>query len=424
MKKTYRICPGRKLFALLLALSIGHGWAGEQVLELDDGAEIVSEVFPAQGDRLLLWLPSEFGASARQTPTAKALAELGIEVWLPDLHSAWFISPGRYSLNNVDPQAVQHLIEQAMKTGKQVYLQSAGRVNVLALHAVRRLQAGNRPTRALRGLISVSPRLFRKTPQGGEKAEFVPVASASNLPIFILQPQEAGGIWRIDQTLEELQKGGAPVYLRRLPKVGDGFNRRREFSPHEEKVTAQLPGILELAMRMLDTHGGTPRLAAPMPEGEIMPVAPTGGALLKPYPQKRQAPPLSLLTLDGRQVDLQQLQGKVVMVNFWATWCPPCVKEIPSLQRLYAATRARGLEILAVDVGENAATMREFLADKPVDFPVLMDTEATALKRWGVHAFPTTLILDRGHLIRHAVFGALEWDGTEVMNTLEPLLQE
>jgi len=398
--------------------------AGEKILGLDDGTEISSEVFPAHGDRLLLWLPSEFGLSPRQAPTASALAKLGIEVWIPDLHSAWFITPGRYSLNRVDPKAVQLLIEQALSTGKQVYLQAAGRVNVLALHAVRRLQSSAKDTQALRGLISISPRLFRKTPQGGEPAEYVPVATASNLPIFVLQPQDAGGIWRIKQTIGQLEQGGAPVYLQRLKEVSDGFNLRPDYSEHEAQVTAQLPEMIDRAMRLLDTHGGTPQIPAPMPGGEVLPEADRGGALLKPYTKDRQAPPLQLATLDGDIIDLAALRGKVVMVNFWATWCPPCVEEIPSLQRLYAATRERGLEILAVDVGEDEATMRKFLADKPTDFPVLMDKDASVFKRWGVHAFPTTLVLDRQHKIRYAVFGAFEWDSEEVLQTLAPLLDE
>ena len=111
-------------------------------------------------------------------------------------------------------------------------------------------------------------------------------------------------------------------------------------------------------------------------------------------------------------------------MNFWATWCPPCVEEIPSLERLYQKTKPRGLEILAVDVGETKEQMREFLKDKPITFPVLMDIDGSALKRWNVHAFPTTLILDRQHKIRYAGFGAFNWSGNEVLKTLEPLLQD
>lgn len=411
------------LTAFLAALPVTTP-AAEQTLELEDGHEIVINVLPGDGQRLLLWLPSEFGLSPRQKPTTRALAELGIEVWIPDLHSTWFIPPGRYSLNEVDPGAIAALLRKALGSGKQVYLMSSGRVAALALQAVRRLQTGNTPTEKLRGLIAISPRLYVRTPQGGEAAQYLPIASASNIPLYLLQPAETSAIWRIGEVMAQLEKGGSPVYLHRLQGVGDGFNLRADFSPAEDKATQHLPATVLQAMQMLDPLGGTPQQAAKMRGEEMTPEAARGADLLKPYPGSRQAPPLTLTTLDGRRVDLQSLSGKVVMVNFWATWCPPCVKEIPSLQRLYAATRGRGLEILAVDVGESEAEMRRFLADKPVDFPVLMDSDASALRTWGVYAFPTTLVLDRGHRIRYAVFGAFDWDASEVLKTLEPLLEQ
>ncbi len=68
--------------------------------------------------------------------------------------------------------------------------------------------------------------------------------------------------------------------------------------------------------------------------------------------------------------------------------------------------------------------MREFLRDKPIDFPVLMDLDGNALRRWGIYAFPTTLVLDRRHRIRYAVFGAFDWSSDEVIDTLKPLLAD
>jgi len=396
----------------------------ETLLELPDGTEIGIETVAADGDRLLLWLPSEFGISPRQGPTAQALAQRGIEVWMPDLHSAWFIPPGRYSLNDIDPQVLVRLIEKALASGKDVYLLSAGRLAALSLQAIRRYQASEAPTERLRGLISFGPRLYLRTPQGGEAAEFLPIAGASNIPIYLLQPRASGGFWRVGRIAGELSKGGSPVFIHRLDEVGDGFHLRSEFTDVEAAMTRRLPGILDGAMDQLDAYGGAPAEPAPMRGEETAPEAASGSALLKPYPGERQAPPLRLATLDDGEIDLQTLKGKVVLVNFWATWCPPCVEEIPSLQRLYQARRAQGLEILAVDVGEPPEKMREFLADKPIDFPVLMDVDGKALKTWGVHAFPTTLVLDRSHRIRYAVFGAFDWSSEEVLRTLQPLLED
>jgi len=160
-------------------------------------------------------------------------------------------------------------------------------------------------------------------------------------------------------------------------------------------------------------------------DGDQIPVAvypAEGGRLLRHYATQRQAPALRLPVLDGGQIDLGDLRGKVVLVNFWETWCPPCVEEIPSLQQLCRRLRPQGLEILAVDVGESPATMRKFLENKPTGFPVLMDTRGEALRRRGIYAFPTTLVLDRSHRIRYAVFGAFDSNSAEVTDALTPLL--
>jgi len=409
----------------LLILSSFSVFAEEQLIELSDGTELPVKTFTSEGDALFIWLPSEFGLSPRFQQLAQRNTKVGIETWIPDYHSAWFIPPGRYSLNELDPQFVVEVIDKALSdTTKDIYLVNSGRMAVKALQATRRLQDGQRDLTRLRGMISISPRLYQSTPQGGETAVFLPIASASNLPIYILQPKAAGGYWRVGLVAEELEKGGSPVFLQTLEDVGDGFFSREFFSDLEAKMTQRLPNILKAATQQLKLLDGTPNTASRMSDEEAQPEKPSGSALLKPYKGDAYALPLKLNTLEGRSIDLAELKGQVVLVNFWATWCPPCVEEIPSLERLYQKTKPRGLEILAVDVGETKEQMREFLKDKPITFPVLMDIDGSALKRWNVHAFPTTLILDRQHKIRYAGFGAFNWSGTEVLKTLEPLLQD
>jgi peroxiredoxin len=411
------------LAILLLALIAPGAQAAERLVATPSGDEIPVQVYPAAGERLLLWLPTEFGTSPRRKALAAQLASEGIEVWMPDLHAAWFLPVGRYSLNDVDPGAVAALIDAALAGGREVYLMAAGRSVALALNAVRHWQTVTNETARLRGLLAFNPRLFVSTPQGGESADYLPVASASNLPIYLLLPENSGGFWYAGRTVDKLEKGGSPVFLHTLRGVSDGFYGRPDYTETEAAVTARLPGILAQAMRQLDALGGTPPQPAPM-AGELQaPQRPEGSNLLRPYRGEAHAPPLRLPTLRGDPVDLADLRGQVVLVNFWATWCPPCVEEIPSLQRLYRMLHPRGLEILAVDVGETVETMEAFLADKPVEFPVLMDIDGEALRRWGVHAFPTTLVLDREHRIRYAVFGAFDWSSREVIEALEPLLE-
>lgn len=411
-------------FLCLLLLIVNAGMARAQDLVVTAGSEeIPTKVFPAAGGRLIVWLSAEFGSTPRRTALAEALSQSGVEVWLPDLHAAWFLPVGRYSLNDIDPAAISALLDDAIsRSGKQVFLAAEGRSVALALSGARHWQSATPVSGALGGLLAISPRLFVRTPQGGEEAEYLPIASASNLPVYLLQPEDSGGFWHVGKDIEQLEKGGSPVFLHRLPDVADGFYARPEFTDTEAAMTQRLPAILDQAMEMLGAYGGAPTQAAPLQGEAGAPEAPHNSELLRPYEGERAAPALQLPSLRGGPTDLADLRGKVVLVNFWATWCPPCVAEIPSLQRLYRRLHDRGLEILAVDVGESTQTMETFLRDKPVEFPVLMDSDGEALRRWGIYAFPTTLVLDREHRIRYAVFGAFDWSSTEVIETLEPLL--
>jgi len=410
---------------LLLLLFWSGPVAAEYLVSTDQGDEIPVRIYPAEGERLIVWLPSEFGVTPRRSALAEALARRGIEVWAPDLHSAWFLPVGRYSLNDVDPAAVSAVFADALaNSGKRVFLMAEGRSVALALASVRAWQQATDADTALRGLLAFSPRLFVRTPQGGEAAEYLPIAAASNLPIYILQPEDSAGFWRIGEDARRLEQGGASVFVHRLPEVSDGFYARPEFSEAEGAMTERLPALLAQAMAQLEPYGGTPPEPAPLQGGAGAPERPEGSTLLHPYPGERTAPALVLPSLRGDPMDLANLRGRVVLVNFWATWCPPCVEEIPSLQRLYRRLRPQGLEILAVDVGESVETMEAFLKDKPIDFPVLMDGDGSALRRWGVYAFPTTLVLDRRQRIRYAAFGAFDWNSAEVTRALEPLLQD
>ncbi|RMG34036.1 MAG: TlpA family protein disulfide reductase [Gammaproteobacteria bacterium] len=409
----------------LLLLSVAGLAAEERTIGLPSGDQIPLTVYPATGgDRLLLWLPSEFGLSPRQRPVAEALAKQGIEVWIPDLHAAWFLAAGRYSLNEIPPAAITELVHRAVASGRKVFLMAPGRTAGLALRALRRYQQKYPDTDRIGGLITVGPRLFLRTPQGGEPVELLPIARASNVPLYILQPRNAGGFWHLRELIEPLEAGGAPVYTHILEGVRDGFNLRDDPNPQEEALTTRLPTLIEQAMDLLEPAGGLPAHAAPLPGEDRAPEVAERSTLLNPYPEGVMAPPLRLPLLGGGSKNLEALRGRPVLVNFWAVWCPPCVEELPSLQRLRDKRRAAGLEILAVEVGDAPAKVEEFLANKAVDFPVLLDPQGNALARWGVHAFPTTFVIDRQGRIRYAGFGAFTWDSPEMLELLDPLLGE
>ncbi len=152
-------------------------------------------------------------------------------------------------------------------------------------------------------------------------------------------------------------------------------------------------------------------------------VAAAGAGELKTLPTK-PAQPLILPTLTGTTVNLEQLRGRVVLVNFWAVWCPPCRKEMPSMARLGEQLKDRPFTILGVNVGESPEEIRAFLKQVPVSFPILLDSEGERLKPWQVFAFPTSYVVDKQGRLRLGLFGSIEWDSPELIARLEPLLAE
>ena len=139
----------------------------------------------------------------------------------------------------------------------------------------------------------------------------------------------------------------------------------------------------------------------------------------------RPAPPLVLRDLAGNTHDLRHYRGKVVLVNFWATWCPPCRAEMPSMQRLKTMMEGKPFAILAVDMAETEKEVRDFLRefkDTRIDFTILLDLKGEAMKAWKVHVFPTSFLVDPEGMIRYAVAGSVEWDEADPISKIESLL--
>jgi peroxiredoxin len=119
------------------------------------------------------------------------------------------------------------------------------------------------------------------------------------------------------------------------------------------------------------------------------------------------APDFTLRTMDGPNVRLQEQRGRVVMVNFWATWCGPCRQEMPQLNRLYEKYRGSGFVLLGVNVDDDAHKAAEVAAKLGVRFPVLLDTDKSVSKRYDLATMPSTVIIDRDGTVRHVHRGYL-----------------
>jgi len=136
-----------------------------------------------------------------------------------------------------------------------------------------------------------------------------------------------------------------------------------------------------------------------------------------------RAPEFQLPSLDGRTVNLSSYRGKVVMVHFWATWCPPCVEEIPTLERLYRAYFGRGLEILAVSVDEGGAgAVGQFMQKNRFALPVLLNSDQSVSRAYGTFKFPETYLVDREGVVRRKIIGAADWMSPAAQEIIQALI--
>lgn len=121
---------------------------------------------------------------------------------------------------------------------------------------------------------------------------------------------------------------------------------------------------------------------------------------------------------------LADYQGKVVVLNFWASWCPPCLREMPSMERLRLRMAGRPLEIVALDSAETLEEVKTYLSRIKLGFPILLDPDGTNTKRWKVFALPTSFLLDAKGRVRYVLTGPTEWDEGEPLQVIETLLNE
>ena len=144
-------------------------------------------------------------------------------------------------------------------------------------------------------------------------------------------------------------------------------------------------------------------------------------ATLRPWPASQPTPGLQVTRLDGQPWDLASQRGKVVVVNFWASWCGPCVDELPVLKGL--ADRD-GVAVVGVNYKEPLDTIERFTKDHPLGYPVLRDRTGDAFKRWTPGVMPTTILVDRTGRARWRTVGEIPPDDTTLRAAIDALLAE
>ncbi|MGD8742788.1 MAG: redoxin domain-containing protein [Granulosicoccaceae bacterium] len=388
----------------------------DQVLTIDR--------YSAQGEYLLIWVAPGSGSHARVFNAAEELARRGIEVWHVDLVESLFLTGGTSTMRSFDGRYVAGLIDTAHdRTGKRVVLLSRAYGVLPLLKGARRWQINHEQDGAdyLAGAILFSPEMYRSIPALGLRPEYEPIAGATNIPLMIYQGGSRGNRWQFPELLQKLQAGQAVVFVKIMHGV-TGLYYEGDMAPATLRMLERVPAEIPAVVRLLDKVP-TPKQASPMSEVAGAPATRGLDIQLKPYKGKPVPLVLDLYTAEGEQVTRRDYRGKVTVVNFWASWCPPCVEEIPSLNRLRDKMQGEAFELISVNYAEDEQVIRQFLQHVNVDFPVLLDTDGKVSARWNVFAFPSTFVIGPDGRIHYGVNAAIHWDSPEVIATIKGLLR-
>ena len=141
------------------------------------------------------------------------------------------------------------------------------------------------------------------------------------------------------------------------------------------------------------------------------------------FPAPEALPSFSVRTLKGAQVGVADKAGKVLLLNFWATWCPPCRTEMPSIQVLSDKLKGAAFEVMAISVAEKPETVAAFLKENPYSFPIYLDESGAASAPFAGRGIPTTFVLDKQGRAIAGLVGARSYDGPEVLGLFRELAE-
>lgn len=232
----------------LLSLNIASASVVE-TYEFDD-TEIEVRKFKAKGRKLVLGFACDQGASIAEEVTANALAEDGIEVWMPDMLSAYMLPKVRSSLSEIPTDGLLKVLEEAVKTKKKVYLIASGPDTELILRLAQTWEAKHKDT-PLSGAVLMFPRLNKSEPVPGKAPEYQDAVGKTTLPLMILEGGRTPNRWGVGHLTKALEEAGSTVYAKLIPDVRGYFFKREKQNAPETLVTTQMAGLIKASLFFL-----------------------------------------------------------------------------------------------------------------------------------------------------------------------------
>jgi len=389
-----------------------------QDISVNAGMDVSVHRYLAEGEYLMLWFAPEYGFRESHRVMARAFSAQGVEIWQVNMADALFLPQTTNSLRQMDPDPVADLIETAHRDSqKKIVLVGDSYASNIVLIGAHRWQQRRHKTRYVVGALLFSPYALAYIPPLGQAPEFLPVIHASNIPMMIIQAKNSGIYGHFKPLVTALRKHDAPVYIRLVDDVMSLFYVEPPTAAMQSQIEP-LASAIQAFIRLL-AHHPVPNTAPSLPSRQTQ----SNGIdiALKPFRGKFTPPAIALSDVNGINWAHKSYRGKVTLINFWATWCPPCVQEIPMLNRLKTKMQGRPFELLSVNYAEDKQAVVNFMQKVKVDFPVLMDHNGEFARRWQVVSFPSTFVIGPDGKIVYGVNAAIDWDSPDVLETLQAL---
>ena len=414
--------PARLLVATIVVTSFLFGKISlaedEIIVPASNDTEITVTRFAAAGKYVMVWLAPEYGFRTGHRSLARMLTEQNIEVWQSNIVESLFMPQGTTSLKQLDGTYIADVIEYAYKTtGKKIIVTGDSYAASSALIGAHQWQQRKHSDSYLIGAVLFTPYTYAYIPPLGVEPEYLPIVSATNIPIMIYQAKGSATVGQFELLVNKLQQHNNPVYTKFVPDVMSLFYQDPPTVDMQKNAKA-LPGNILQMITVLEKHKVP---AEPIPLTVTETVKSGIDILLKEYKGIGGPVPIKLKNIDGNTVTKDNFTGQITVINFWATWCPPCIEEIPSLNRLKKKMADVPFELISINYAEDDKTIIDFMKEVNVEFPVLLDKNGEFAKQWNVISYPSTFIIDSKGVIQYGVNAAIEWDDPAVIQKLKAL---
>ena len=391
------------------------------IIELSNNEELTFEVYGKNNKLRILWIASSYGLHDRHKQSAQRLGDNDMEVWQVDLLENLFLPKGAEAIRSIPRKLVAELIEKISEQGKyEVLLLTSGYGTIPSLRGIHAWQSMENRQARLVGLISFSPYLYTYVPTLGMAPTLVPVSYVTNTPVYIFQAEKNGNRAHFPDMHNALQQH-APVYTK-LTKGVTSLFYDEDLAPETLSILKNLPEKVRQAISALRRHEVPDKPIALQSETKEKQHSGLNVGLAL-YRGKVTPEPFNLNDANGKKFSVGEFKGKVTLINFWASWCPPCVEEIPSLNRLKQKMQGKPFELISINYAESADQIQAFMKKVKVDFPVLLDEDGSISTKWKVVAYPSTFVIGPDGKIQYGVNAAIHWDTNNVIQQLETLMK-